>query len=226
MKSRISLIFTFSLIMSGLSQNCGAYPKEGYNILEKIFFVPAAAIQFVAVDIPSGIASMFNPVPAKIKKNKNALRQNDWIKRYEAVKNLAAIKHEDAYTLLAESLTDNHTAVSIRAYEELTRVTDEKLTPILIKNLESHDPWTRKLTLDLLASSENPDIVKNLVFLANDESREVKLSALLALEDISKESLIFRYFPVGASNEPADNIVNWWYTRGKILKDIKTGTAQ
>ena len=86
---------------------------------------------------------------------------------------------------------------------------------MLIKNLESHDPWTRKLTLDLLAKSQDPDIIKNLVFLANDEDREVQLSALLALEEISEESLIFRYFPVAGASEPSDNIVNWWYTRGK-----------
>ena len=212
----LSMCFAQSSAQANVS-----HPDEGYNMLEKIFFLPAAAIQLIAIDIPSACVSLFNPVPGKIKKNKAALKQADWLKRYEAVNNLAKIKNEDAYALLIQSLTDTHTAVSILAYEKLAQINDDALLPMLINNLESHDPWTRKLTLDLLAKSDNPEIIKNLVFLANDENREVKLSAILALEDISKESLLFRYFPVAGSSEPADNAVNWWYTRGKILTDLK-----
>lgn len=227
MKQRIALfsmivfcIFTFPVqsVRADITE-----PEQGYNVLEMIFFVPAAAVQFMFFDIPAGIAGLFNPVPRRIKKNEAALNQLDWKKRYEAVKNLGDIHKEDAYSILIDSLTDNHVVVSLRAYEELKDAKESVVVPMLVKTLESHDPWTRKLALDLLAHFNNPSVTKNLVFLANDDEREVKLSALLALEDLSEESLIFRYFPVAGSEKPVDNIVNWWYTRGKILEDVKSG---
>ena len=95
-----------------------------------------------------------------------------------------------------------------------------EVVPLLVNNLDSRDAWTRKLTLDVLAYVNDPETTQAIVFAAQDDDSSVKLSALLALENISGEPLLFQYFPKGSSTQPQENILDWWYTRGKVIKKI------
>ena len=192
--------------------------KKG-SIVKAILYSPVAVTKFVAVDTPTGIALWFNPKARKIKKCRTDLNSTDWHKRYSAVHNLSTVKHENAYVLLIEALTDNNVMVSLKAYESLKKAKKKNIVPFLVESLESYDPWTRKLVIDLLGYFSDPQSIKPIVFLANDEYRQVRLSAILALEDISDESLLFQFFPMGDANESRENIINWWYQRGKIIEE-------
>lgn len=194
--------------------------KQGGNPVTSVVFAPVSFVQLVALDMPCGFFSMFNAEKATVDKYEKRLRSRDWKERYKTVKELGTKKDKSLYPLLIKELTDNQVIVSIRAFEELKKANPPDVIPLLIKNLESRDPWTRKLTLDLLGEFRDPSVTQQCVFLANDENSEVMFSSIRALEKISEEPLLFQYFPRGANTTPQENILNWWYTRGKIIKKI------
>lgn len=198
-----------------------AQPEEGFNALKAVFFVPAAFIQLIAYDIPRGIGTAFVPGANKAKKYEADLNSSDWVTRYTAVIEIEKKRKADLYPLLIRSLSDNQVVVALRAHDVLKQADRKTIVPLLINNLNSRDPWTRKLTVDILASLNDPEATKQLVFMANDDDPAVRLSALLALEQLSQENLLFNYYPVASASSPRDNITNWWYMRGKVIKKIK-----
>ena len=198
--------------------------KEG-SVFKTIVYSPVTFTKLIFVDMPYGIALLFNPRARKIIRCESDLNSISWNTRYSAVTELSSVKHKDAYRLLLESLTDNNVIVSLKAYEGLKKAKKKDIVPLLVESLEAHDSWTRKLVLDLLAYFDDPQSIKPIVFLANDESRQVRLSAILALEDISDESLLFQFFPAANDTESRENIINWWYQRGKIIEEYLSEKA-
>jgi len=219
MKKICVAVLFFVLLQSMPAYSETLKKEKKSNIIKSILYSPVTVTKFVLVDTPVAIALLFNPKARKIKKCKAGLNSTNWNKRYSAVYNLSTVKHKKAYILLIESLTDNNVIVSLKAFEGLKKAKKKKIVPLLVESLESHDPWTRKLVLDLLAYFNDPQSIKPIVFLANDEYRQVRLSAILALEDISDESLLFQFFPAAGAEEPRENIINWWYQRGKIIEE-------
>lgn len=193
-------------------------PEEGFNALKAIAFFPAAIIQVIGYDLPRGLGSLFSPNKLKIDRYEKALRTSDWTTRYHAVTQMALKRNSEFYPLLVKALSDSHTLVSLRAFSALSHADKKTVVPLLLKNLDSRDPWTRKITLDLLAKLNDTAAIQQMVFLANDDYRSVMLSAVLALEELSGEALLSRYYPSGASSRPRDNIINWWYTQGKVIE--------
>ncbi|MCD6460387.1 HEAT repeat domain-containing protein [bacterium] len=214
------LFFIFFQAMPGHSESLKKEDKR--NIFHNVLYAPAALAKFIVIDIPSSISLLFRPTARKIKKYEDDLSSINWNKRYSAVQGLNFIRSKKAYSLLLESLTDNNVIVSLKAYDSLKNAKKDDIVPLLIDSLEAHDGWTRKLVLDLLARFNDPITIKPIVFLANDEDRQVRLSAILALEDISGESLLFQFFPVLNTSRPRENIINWWYRRGKIIENYLT----
>lgn len=198
-----------------------AQPEEGFNVIKAIFFLPAAAIQLIAYDIPRGIGSALVPGANKPKKYEAELNSPDWTTRYAAVTAIEKERKKELYPLLVRSLSDNQVIVALRAHDVLKQTDKKTILPVLLNNLNSRDPWTRKLTIDVLASLNDPEATKQLVFMANDDDPAVRLSALLALEQLSQENLLFSYYPVAGASVPRDNITNWWYMRGKVIKKIQ-----
>jgi len=195
-------------------------PKEGYKLFEKVLFLPAAVVQLVFFDIPGGVLSIFDLNKKKFQKFEKSMESVDWKNRYQTVVQLGKEKDTRAYDLLIKALSDSQVIVSIRAYDELLKVDRDEALPLLVKNLESRDPWTRKLSMDILGIYGDTAVTRQLVFMANDINRDVKLSALIALESLSGESMLNQYFPVGANTEPNGKILDWWYMRGKIIEQI------
>ncbi len=195
-------------------------PKKGYKLIEKVLFLPAAVVQLVLFDIPVGVVSIFDLNKKKHETFEKNLKSVDWKNRYQAVAQLGKENDKRSYGLLIKALSDTQVIVSIRAYDELLKSDKDEALPLLVKNLESRDPWTRKLTMDILGSYGDTSVTRQLVFMANDINRDVKLSALTALENLSGESMLNQYFPVGGNTEPNGKILDWWYMRGKIIEQI------
>lgn len=170
------------------------------------------------INMPLGFFGIFNQ-DAQFKKKYSALLSDpDWKKRYQSVKAIGLEKNDLKFSYLINSLSDNNVAVSLEAFRQLNKSGKTKVLPYLIKGLDSRDPWTRKLCIELLSDYKTPEVSRQLVFMANDSNRDVKLAAITALEKISGETLLFEYFPQADREEPSGNILNWWYMRGKIIK--------
>ncbi len=219
MMKRLACVVLLSFVMwwnPSFVQADVTQPEEGYSALKVLLFIPAAIVQLVAFDIPHAVGSMFTPGHG-IDKNERRLKSRNWKDRYQAVSELSG---KNAYPLLVKHLTDNQVIVALRAADQLSHANKKDVVPLLVNNLDSRDPWTRKLTLDVLAYANAPQATQDIVFAVQDDDSAVRLSALLALENISGEPLLFDYFPQGATTRPKENILDWWYMRGKIIKKI------
>jgi len=174
--------------------------------------------------IPVGFLGFFNRDNMK-KKYGVLLVNSDWKKRYQAIKDIGSEKNNLRFTYLIEALSDDHVLVSLMADRQLSLSDRKNVMPYLLKSLDSRDPWTRKLCVELLSNYKTPDeVTRQLVFMANDNDRGVKLAAITSLEKISGETLLFDYFPMGEKANASENILSWWYVRGKTIK--KSGNSK
>lgn len=193
-------------------------PTEGYTVLKSIFFAPAAFIQFFVFDVPRGILSPFKRSSSFEKKYAKSLKNTDWQKRALVVERLSKESDPMRYNYLVEALSDHQIIVALKARDILMDTSDPALRTLLLKTLESRDPLLRVFAAEILAKHNDPEVIKQLVFLANDYNREVKIAALTALENISQEPLLLKYYPYEMNATSNNSITHWWYMRGKAIK--------
>ena len=210
-------ILLFTAIPPSTSHADVQKPEEGYNVIKTLFYIPVALIQFIAFDIPRSIGAPFRSENKFHKKYSAATSNPDWKKRLEAVEKLGGESTDLRYRYLLDALSDHQVIVSLTARDLLIKSDKEEVFPLLLKKLESRDPWTRMLVAQIFEIYDTPEVIKQLVFLTNDYNREVKIASLDALEKISDEPLLLKYYPHETKNTSDNNITHWWYMRGKVI---------
>lgn len=121
-----------------------------------------------------------------------AMKDSEWLVRFEAVRNLGTKFGMDAIDILITALDDEDADVRKRAVESIVEL-GQKAVPPLIHLTKSHAPNTRILAIRTLGNIGDPLAIEPLIELLTDENPEVSWEAALALEKIPERELVLNY---------------------------------
>jgi HEAT repeat protein len=145
-----------------------------------------------------------NPGSNQVDEFARELREDDPVRRLEAVKNLATQKDEKAVELMIEAMSDQDLRVRLKAIECLGNAKASAATPVLIQSLylTETEPWLKQKVLVALGKIGDSRASQPITdFLSRDVDTPTLGTAVYALGEIGDQSTLDELEDIAAKNE-------------------------